>query len=325
MFPEKLEEGDEIHVIAPSRSLSMVPKDIKRRSKNTLEKLGLEVTFSENVEKEYKFDTNSLDGRVHDLHHAFTNKNIKAIITAIGGWTSLSLLENLNFQVIESNPKIFCGYSDITAIQNAIYSNTGLVTFSGPNFSTLGKGEGIEYTLKYFKKCLFNESKFYAKPSKKWSDDDWFEKNESREFIENKGYLNIQEGEGEGSIVGGNLTTLNMLQGSRFMPDLKDTILFLEDYGEIDANLFERGIQSLIHLPNFEEVNGIVIGRFERSSGISDEMFESIIKNKEKLKDIPILGNVNFGHTSPKITFPIGGRCRISVGRKKSEIEILEH
>jgi muramoyltetrapeptide carboxypeptidase LdcA involved in peptidoglycan recycling len=150
-----------------------------------------------------------------------------------------------------------------------------------------------------------------------------------KDFEPNEGWWTLGHGEAEGTIIGGNLCTLNLLQGTKYMPSLKDSILFLEDDFESSAGTFDRNLQSLIHLPDFKGVRGIVIGRFEKNAAngmppMSNELLRNLLDNHSELNDLPIIANVDFGHTQPMITFPIGGKARIK-GGKQSSIEILTH
>jgi muramoyltetrapeptide carboxypeptidase LdcA involved in peptidoglycan recycling len=99
--------------------------------------------------------SSSVSARLEDLHSTFADKKVKAILTVIGGFNSNQLLSYLDYGLIKNNPKIFCGYSNITALQHAIYSETGLITYSGPHFSTFAMEQGFEYALVYFKKMFF--------------------------------------------------------------------------------------------------------------------------------------------------------------------------
>src|SRR3989344_2289098 len=132
MVPNKLKQGDEIRIISPARSMSIISQDVRNIAKGRLEKLGFKVTFSKNIEESDEFNSSSIISRVDDIHEAFSNKNIKAVLTTIGGFNSNQLLKYLDYDLIKSNPKILCGYSDITSLQNAVYAKTGLVTYSGP-------------------------------------------------------------------------------------------------------------------------------------------------------------------------------------------------
>ena len=170
-----------------------------------------------------------------------------------------------------------------------------------------------------------SDESFEVKPSKKWSDDEWYLDQNNRNLINNEGYLVINEGSIEGTVVGGNLCTLNLLQGTEYMPNLDRTVLFIEDDYESTPHTFDRDLQSLIHQPDFDGVGGIVIGRFQKKSKMSSELLTKIIKSKKELDNLPVVVNTDFGHTDPKITFPIGGTARISLAKNTTRIEILKH
>ncbi len=324
LIPPKLKQGDEIRVIAPATSLSIISNDGLQAAKTALENQGFRVTFSKHCQEIDLLDSSSVRSRVQDVHEAFSDKNVKAIFTVLGGFNSNQLLKYLDYDLIKNNPKILCGYSDITALANAITAKTGLITYSGLHFSTWGMKKEFEYNLEYFNKCLVDEEEFEIVPSKTWSDDEWYLNQENRYILPNSGFWILNKGEAEGTIFGGNLCTFNLLQGTEFMPDISNSILFLEDDSIVDASTFDRDLQSLIHQPNFETVKGIVIGRFQKDSEMSFEKLKFIIKSKDELKNIPIIANADFGHTNPLFTFPIGGTVKLRVD-KDIELIILKH
>lgn len=325
IYPEKLKAGDEVRIIAPSRSLSIITKDSREIANKRFADLSLRLSFGKHVEEIDDFASTSIESRIEDLHEAFQDKNVKAILTVIGGFNSNQLLKFIDWDLIKNNPKTFCGYSDITALNNSIYTKTGLVTYSGPHYSSFGQELYLDYTLDYFKKCLLSNDVLEIKPSNDWSDDPWYMDQKNRQLIKNPGWLVINEGQAEGTILGANLCTLNLLQGTEYMPDLKDSVLFLEDDEESKPHAFDRDLQSLIHLPGFGGVKGIVIGRFQKASGMTDNKLKEIIQTKSELKNIPIIANVDFGHTDPKITFPVGGEVKIAFGVNSSKITIIKH
>ncbi len=326
-IPDKLKKGDEIRVIAPSRSLAIISEHTRKIANQCFEDLGLKLSFGQHVMDSDVFHSSSLTSRLQDLHEAFQDKNIKAIFTVIGGYNVNQLLDGIDYPLIAANPKIFCGYSDITALQNAIYAKTGLVTYSGPHYSSLGMVQNIDWSLNYLKKCLFNKDSYTVEASPKWSDDAWFLDQNNRHFMPNEGYWIIQPGKAQGTILGANLCTFNLLQGTTYMPSLENSILFLEDdalTGQETAAVFDRDLQSLIQQPGFEGVRGLIIGRFQQASHISLDILKTIIQNKKELKNMPIIANVDFGHTDPMITFPIGGAVQIEAV-DKTKLIILSH
>ncbi|MBL2480217.1 LD-carboxypeptidase, partial [Klebsiella pneumoniae] len=137
-------------------------------------------------------------------------------------------------------------------------------TYSGPHFSSFGMEKGLEYTTDYFLQCLTSNKPIEVLPSETWSDDSWYIDQENRKFIKNEGYVSIHEGEATGDIIGGNMSTLNLLQGTSYMPNLKDKILFLEEdslTGTSTLKTFDRYLHSLMQQQDFEYVKGIVIGK----------------------------------------------------------------
>jgi len=328
MLSDKLKKGDEIRVIAPSRSLSILSEELILNAIQKLENQGYIVSLSKNCREINEVNSSSVSSRVSDLHEAFLDPKVKAILTAIGGFNVNQILNEIDYEIIRNNPKILCGFSDITALANAIFCQTGLVTYSGPHFSTFGMLEGFEYTQKYFDLCLTQKEPFSVVASNQWSDDAWFANQHNRNFINNEGYVIINEGVCSGTIIGGNLCTFNLLQGTKFMPDLKNTILFIEDdnlLGKYFPLEFDRNLQSLIHNIDFEKVKGVIIGRCQNGCSIDIRTMKKIIKSKKELMNIPVIYGADFGHTSPLITFPIGGTAEITAKDNKVTLNVIEH
>ena len=325
IFPNKLNVGDEVRVIAPAKSLAIISKETREIANKRIEELGLKISFGKHVDEMDDFASSSVESRIEDLHEAFSDKNVKAVFTVIGGFNSNQLLKYIDWDLIKKNPKIICGYSDITALNDSIFAKTGLVTYSAPQYSTFGQKLYFDYTLDYFKKCLFKNDPFEVKPSESWSDDKWYKDQDNRKLIPNEGWLVINEGNAEGTILGANLCTFNLFQGTEYMPSLNNSILFLEDDETSKSFDFDRNLQSLIHLPDFSEVKGIVIGRFQKESEITNGLLTQIIKTKRELNNIPVLANIDFGHTSPIISFPVGGTCKVEATSESQSLRIIEH
>ncbi|MBV9789646.1 MAG: LD-carboxypeptidase [Chloroflexi bacterium] len=325
MFAAKLKPGDHIRVVSPAISLAVIAPDQRATAIERYASLGLSVSFSEHAEEHDQFESSSIESRVADLHAAFADPAVAGIVTTLGGYNSNQLLRYLDFDLIAANPKVFCGYSDITALGTAIYSRSGLVTYSGPHFSTFGMLRGVEYTLEYFKTCVMDAAPFEVPTAATWSDDAWFADQENREFIPHEGYLVINEGRAEGTLLGGNLCTLNLLQGTEYMPSLGGAILLIEDDLESKAANFDRDLQSLLHQPGFSEVRGLILGRFQKASAIDRETLTRIVKSKRELDALPVIAQASFGHTTPQFTFPIGGQGRLVVEDGRVSFTIVEH
>lgn len=325
IVPPRLKRGDVVRVIAPALSMSIIAAETRFYADENFKKLGLKLQFGKHVEESDKFNSSSIASRVSDLHDAFADSRVKAIFAVIGGFNSNQLLEYIDWGLIKNNPKIFCGYSDITALQNAILAKTGLVTYSGPVYSTFGQKILDEYSIDNFKKCLFTESPYRLAAPEFWTDDHWYMDQDNRHPIKNQGYWVLQTGKASGQLIGGNLCTLNLLQGTEYMPSGRQVVLFLEDDDETNALLFDRDMQSLLQTGYFSDIRGLVIGKFKKASRLSMSDLALIIASNKRLKGIPIIANVDFGHTDPRITFPIGGKVSIEADNSHAEINILEH
>lgn len=329
IIPEKLKFGDEIRVIAPSRSVNILSKETMNIATKRLERLGFKVSFGKNIYSEFdkNYGCGSIKERIEDLHEAFLDKNIKAVLTAIGGFNSNQILDYINYDLIKNNPKIICGFSDITALLNAIYAKTGLVTYYGPHYSSFGMEVGFDYTLEYFKKIFMFDKKdsneILIENSKVWSDDLWFLDQKNRKFIDNTGLEVINQGFAEGTIIGGNLCTLNLLQGTEFMPLQDDNIILMieEDNfaGKEFFREFDRNLQSLLHCykNKNKKISGIIIGRAQVNCNMNFEKWKIMIDNNSELANIPVVINADFGHTTPIFTFPIGGCAYINNNKIK--------
>jgi|SRR5215208_7190205 muramoyltetrapeptide carboxypeptidase len=256
MIAARLQWGDEVRVVSPAVSLGFIPEDQKQTAGERLRGLGLRSSFSRNAGVMDRFDSSPVEARVSDLHEAFADPGVKVMLTTLGGYNSNGLLGYLDYDLIRANPKVFCGFSDITALATAIYARTSLVTYSGPHFTTFGIKRGIDYTLEYFEWCLMREEPFEVHPADHWSDDLWYQDQENRDFVPNPGYEVMYEGEAEGTLLGGNLGTLCLLFGTPYMANLEGSILLLEDDEETGPVHIDRQLQSLIHQPGFEGVRG---------------------------------------------------------------------
>ncbi len=317
-----LKEGDEIRVLAPSSSFAIINKEVREVARKRFGDLGLKITFGKNLEEIDGYDSSSIESRVADLHEAFANINVKAILTVIGGFNSNQLLPHLDWSLIKENPKPIIGYSDTTALQLAVYAKTGAVMYSGPAYSTFGQKLHFDYTLESFKKCLVSNEPFALTPSNIWSDDEWYIDQDNRDVNQNSGWQVVQEGEAEGVLLGGNLCTIELLFGTEYMPSLKSSILFLEEEGQ-DYKYFDRLLESLLQQPGFAEVKGILIGRFQKSSKMTAEKIKRLFAIRPHLAHLPVIANVDFGHVSPIITLPIGTGGRISASNGEVKIEVL--
>ena len=319
MIPDKLKPGDEVRVVAPARSVSDINKDVLQKAKLALESLGLKVTFSKNAFSRNQRGCPADDEKVEDLHAAFMDENVKCILAAIGGFNSNQMLGKIDWQIIKDNPKIFGGFSDITVLNHAILAKTGLVTYAMPNFYCFGLPPESDYSLEYFRRCLLSDqpAELVVQQSEIFYDLPWnYDETSPRQALENDGPRVVQSGSVEGVMIGGNLCSLNLLNGTEYFPKIEgDIILCIEDdsYDSIPET-FERHVQALMQQPFFRQVKAILVGRFQGESRATDDMISDIILSKNIDSKIPVIVNLDFGHTDPKFTYPVGGKCRIVAG-----------
>ena len=196
MFAPKLRPGDEIRVVSPATSLSYIapdqpalaesapgrPRSAGHLRRDTPRRRNCSIRLRSRL-------------RLADLHAAFADPNVKGILTTLGGYNSSQLLPGLDFDLIRANPKVFCGFSDITTLGTAIWARTGLVTYYGPHFSTFAMRHGLDYTVEMFARCVMADGPFAVQPADHWSDDAWYADQEARIFEPNPGYQIINQGE----------------------------------------------------------------------------------------------------------------------------------
>lgn len=314
IVPPRLRSGDTVRVVAPARSRTMIMEhDNSRWINERFAAMGLTLTFGEHVDEDDQFRSGSIEHRVADLHAAFADPAVAGILTVVGGFNSNELLPHLDFDLIAANPKVFCGYSDISALQNAILARTGLVTYSGTHWSSWGMRDHFEPTGDWFRAAVMDDAPITVEPAKTWTDDLWFADQDARTPVPNEGWWALRPGQATGRIVGGNLATLSLLRGTAFMPSLDGALLFLEDDFESDAAHIARQLTALLQLPDADGVTGLVVGRFQASSGVTREALDEIVARQPALREKPVLAGVDFGHTSPLLTFPVGGDAELSV------------
>lgn len=332
-IPPRLAPGAGIRVLALSRSLGGVMRpggfgeaDVAFATAR-LESLGLEVSFGRWVRECDDHLTASREHRLEDLHAAFEDDSVQGILAVTGGIGAIQLLGDIGYERIAARPKILCGYSDVGHLCSAILARAGVMTCYGPNFTSLMARHGTGYTLESFRRCLFDDAPYELRPSETWSDDAWHENQERRTFHPNEGPWCIREGEAAGTIVGGGLGCMNLLQGTPYFPPLRDTLLFLEQPPEGRATLMslDSGLRALAMQPGFEGVRGVVLGRFARSAGITRENLAALVRGIPPLARLPVAAHADFGHTSPAATLPIGGRGALRVSPDGTTIRIERH
>lgn len=319
-----------IRVIAPSNSMAIDDESLIVAAQKRVESLGLRFSLGKHVMERDTFDSSSIESRLEDLHEAFADKSVSGVWCDEGGFNSNQLIDHIDWKLIRKNPKFFCGYSDTTVLNNAFLAKAGLVTYQGPLFITMALKNYYEYMLEYFQKCVMEKGPYTVVPSDQWQDDDIDADKEQINLMKNEGPVVIPTLVGdsfsvEGTIVGGNLSSIALLQGTSYLPDLNGSILFIEDDYEWQGWHFDRCLQGLVQQKEFKGVKAVIWGRFQLPSKIDMGMIHQIVKTKSQLDRLPNVCNFDFGHSNPKFTFPVGGRCRLEAKAGEVSLTILEH
>ena len=301
ILPSKLNIGDTIGVVAPSNPIIGDNIEELNRAKEIVEKSGFKVKYSKNLFSNTNGYCSTAKEKAEDINEMFADKNVKMIWCAKGGNNSNSTFEYLDYELIKQNPKIICGYSDITSLTNIITENTGLVTFSGTNFKTIATDE-TDFSYKQALNRFLNGSLEFEP--------------------ENEKYITIQEGKAEGELIGGNLSLTKELVCGKYSIDFTDKILFLEELGyESDPVLVSNSLYYMKQNGVFDKIKGLWIGNYEHQSGITlEKIILDVFENKYKF---PIIKSNNFGHIENKTVIPIGTKAEINTN-ENIKIKLIE-
>lgn len=337
--PNKLKKGDTVAVIALSWGGHDVFPHIVEKGIERLEKeFGFKIIKGDTLSMTAKELYDNPKKRAEDLHKQFLNPKVKGIISLIGGDDSCRVLEHIDIKIIKENFKFYMGYSDTTAT-NAYFNKHGLVTFNGPCVMA-GFAESINLEddfIKYINKFLFEDwneyeyQKFnrYAERYLDWSDPKNLEK-ENIYYVENNDEWHFIQGKEtvEGELYGGCIEVLEFLKGTDYWPEKsfwKNKILFFETSEDkpsvqnVGYFLRNYGIQGV-----FDKINGIIFGRPKDYTDMEKEELEEEIKKilKEfRKEDLPVITNMDFGHTNPQFIMPLGIKAEIDIENFKFKLK----
>ena len=323
--PKRLEKGDTVAIIAPSSGLAKLFPHRIERAKKALEQLGFHVKLFSTISKFDNGKAGTVSDRVENIHEAFSDKNIKAILCAIGGLSANELLRDLDYDLIKRNPKIFCGYSDITLLHCAFQKKSNLVTFYGPCAMTQfgDSPEPLKYTVDYFLKAITSDKSIgEISSSEKWTDEvlDWGTKEDlkrPRKLLPNQGHIWLKDGKAGGKIIGGCLYSLLQIKGTEYNLDYDDKILFIE---VPEGEDFTKGTplayvdSQLMDLRNaglFDKIKGLIVGKSFGYTEDEQSQFMELVKKHTKEYNFPVLFNTNIGHADPIITIPLGVKANL--------------
>lgn len=309
--PRVLRPGDTVGLITPSTYVADPDKLIL--AERTITHFGLKMKMGANVRKRTGYLGGSVQERLDDLHAMFRDPEVNAVFAIRGGYGSPQLLDRIDYGLIRSNPKVFLGYSDITALHLAIHRKAGLLTFHGP--VTLAQFTG--YTQDNLRKALFETA-----PIGRLSNPP-----ESNELRPNHLLRTIRPGVARGPLLGGNLSLVAATMGTPFEIDTSGKILFLEDVGEQPYSI-DRMLTQLRLAGKLDAAAGIVFGECAECEPRKFEpSFESTFSLGEVLDDIlgglkiPVLTGLTIGHTADQLTLPLGVMAALDATKGELTIE----
>ncbi|MBK7499373.1 MAG: LD-carboxypeptidase [Ignavibacteriales bacterium] len=302
--PPRLKAGDKIAIVAPGSYIS--EEELQDSIKN-LNQLGFETTYSEKVLLQSGYFAGTDKDRAEDLMQKFSDKSVKGIICARGGYGCARILPMLDYDVIRSNPKVLVGYSDVTALLYGIYQKSGLISFHGP----VGTSTFNDYSVNNFNKVLINPERTNLFHNSTSGDDENI-----------YGITSIVKGKGKGRLVGGNLAIMVSLIGTEFDVDYSNKIIFIEEIGE-EPYRVDRMLTQMIQSGKFIHAAGVMMGIFRNCEGKQkDPSFSKTFTLMEVLKDrlsslkIPVVYGMSFGHVKDKFTIPFGSFAELDADKQ---------
>lgn len=292
--PPRLKKGDLIGVVAPASPVTDTSKI--ERGVRYVESLGYRVVMGKHVERTTGYLAGSDAERAEDLHGMFRNRNVRAIFCLRGGYGTPRLLPLLDYKLIARNPKILVGYSDITALQLALWRKCRLVSFHGPMFAVEMAGGIHPSTGETFWRLVTSPQKAGILPTNQ------------------EAPSSLYPGIATGRLLGGNLSMVVTVLGTPYEPDFKGSVLFLEEIGE-EPYRVDRMLMQLRNASVLSNTRAILAGQFtdcvpadttKPSFSVAEILHDTAASSKR-----PFLPDLPFGHTDFKLTLPIGIRARV--------------
>lgn len=305
-----LKKGDTIGLIAPGFAIA---PEVLEQAKETLVKMGFIPFHTDRVLGNHGYFSNTDEERAADLNEIFANPKIDGVLCARGGYGCTRILHMIDYDIIRNNPKVFIGFSDITALLNAFYKKTGLVTFHGPVGSTITD----DYSIALLEKVVMQKKSDQVLENKIFPVNAEFSKPEYDRY-------NICPGKATGKLVGGSLTLVAATIGTPDEIDFTDAIVCLEDIEEAPYRI-DRMLTQLIHSKTFHKAAGFALGVFKGCDSLpSLKTFtlREVVMDRIAPLNKPAAYGLTFGHIDHNLTIPIG--INASLDADKMELKLLE-
>lgn len=307
LLPKPLNKGDLVGIISPSAA--MADEMQFQFAREAMEALGFRVVMGKHVAGRRGHLAGTDAERADDLNEMFAHPEVRGIICLRGGSGAARILPLIDYDNIRRNPKPLLGYSDITALHSAIYSQTGLITFHGPN----GSGSWSSFNADQFSKVFFERDLVKYENEQAKGDDLVIKQNRVH---------TISPGSAEGVIIGGNLTVLTAIAGSPYLPDFEGKILFLEDVDEGPYRM-DRMMSTLQLTGALDKIKGFVFGQCtgcDPSGGYGSLTLPQILRDFILPLNIPAYSGAMIGHISKQFIVPIGAKVRMDADKGTFEL-----
>ncbi|QOW23030.1 S66 peptidase family protein [Novilysobacter avium] len=294
LLPVPLSTGDWVGLVSPSSALND-GFDLQL-AQEVMQALGFKVKTGEHYAQRRGHLAGTDAGRAGDINAMFSDPEVKAVIATRGGSGAARLLPLLDYEAIGSNPKALLGFSDITALHNAIHAQTGLVTFHGPN----GSGSWNRFNVDQFERVFFKRELMQYRNVQDPGDELVQRRNRT---------ITITGGKARGELVGGNLSVLVALAGSPYLPDFTDRILFIEDVSEAPYRI-DRMLTTLKLMGVLDRIAGVIFGECsdcEPGNGYGSLTLSQILDDHLKPLKIPAYQGAMIGHIRQQFIVPVGG------------------
>jgi muramoyltetrapeptide carboxypeptidase len=308
--PPRLVPGSRIALIAPAGPL--LERDDLHRAEDLCRALGYDAVLGKNAHQRYGYLAGTDEQRLADINQAFQDPTITGIWCIRGGYGVTRLLDRVDFAAIARHPKVLIGFSDITALLNAVTGIAGLVTFHGP----VARAGMPAFSLEHFRRVL-TRAEAAGRLGHLPAPEGTLVPREPR-------VVGLHGGAAEGPLAGGNLTLLQCLIGTPWFPDLNGAILFLEDVGE-HLYRVDRALAQLRSVGAFQRLAGVAIGRFtqlERAGQDGALGFDEVLATYFRPLAIPVAYGFPVGHIEAQWTLPLGVRARLDAD--SGDLDILE-
>lgn len=301
--PPALKAGDTVAIISPAGAI-WDDKQVEIFSV-ILKTFGFKIVYGKTLKEKFGYFAGTDELRANELNEFFADKSIKGIFCMKGGWGCARILDKIGYNIIQKNPKVIIGFSDITALLLAITAKTGLVTFHGP----VGNSGWNDFTKSVFMNVAMTP-KVCTMPVNPLTEEKPF---------------TIFKGKASGELVGGNLTVLSAMIGSNYLPDWKNKILFLEEAKEepysIDRMLTQLKLSGVL-----DSIAGFVFGKCakcEAEEPLHAFTFHEVILQHIQPLGIPAFYGAMIGHIENKLTLPLG--IKATIDADKGSIELIEN